>query len=127
MTTSAQPGNRLQRFLRRLRTRLDATLSGARLRLQRCLQGVLALLTAQPLLLLFVVTFAVVAWLNPAKVGLALYGVSKLALFAYAGDRCDEWIFRKLRDTQQGVALGTIWKRKAWIISASILAGALVP
>lgn len=81
----------------------------------------------QPLLLLALITFSVVMYLNVAKFGLAMYGVMKLAIFAYAGDYIDTWIFRRLRDSQSGVALGTIWKRKAWIISASIIAGALVP
>lgn len=81
----------------------------------------------QPLLLLFLLPFAVVAFLNPAKVGLALWGISKLALFAIAGDHVDTWIFRKLTDENAGLALGTLWKRKAWIVAAAILAGALLP
>lgn len=94
---------------------------------QSKLVRLLAAIQSQPLLLVFVITFGVVLFLNSAKFGLALYGIAKLALFAYAGDRVDDWIFRKLRDTNEGIALGAIWKRKAWIIAASIFAGAMVP
>lgn len=86
-----------------------------------------AAIQTQPLLLIFVATFGAVAFLNSAKIGLALYGIAKLALFALAGDRVDEWIFRKPADSREGVALGTMWKRKAWIVSASIIVGGLLP
>ena len=91
------------------------------------LERLSAAIIGQPLLLIFIATFGAVIYLNSAKIGLALYGIAKLALFALAGDRVDEWIFRKPRDAREGVALGTMWKRKAWIVSASIVAGALLP
>lgn len=82
----------------------------------------------QPVLVVAVITFAVVAFLNPAKVGLALYGISKLTLFAFSGNWIDGRIFRTAQPEQlEGVAQGTAWKRKGLIVAASIVAGALVP
>lgn len=88
----------------------------------------LAAVTAQPLLLLFLLPFGVVAVLNPVKIALVLYAVSKLALFAAVGDRVDTWVFRKLDDAEpSGIAAGTRWKRKAWIVCACIAVSALTP
>ena len=90
-----------------------------------------AKLTAQPVLWLFLVTFLVVAVLQPVKVGLLLWGICKLAAFAFAGDWIDARIFH---DTDakpaplgaEGITDGTRWKRKAWIVCAAIIAGALL-
>lgn len=90
-------------------------------------QRFLVVLTAHPVLWLFLITFAVVAFLNPMKIGLALWGISKLALFAFAGDWVDTRIFGKRRSDEGGIVEGTEWKRKAWIVSAAIIAGALLP
>lgn len=88
----------------------------------------LARAKVQPVLVVAVITFGVVAFLNPAKVGLALYGISKLTLFAFAGKWIDDRIFRNAQPEQlEGVAQGTAWKRKGLIVAASIVAGALVP
>lgn len=85
-------------------------------------------LTVQPVILLFLVTFGVVVALNPAKVGLVLYALSKLALFAWIGRWVDSWVFVDARpEDLSGPAQGTAWKRRAWIVAASILAGALAP
>lgn len=82
----------------------------------------------QPVLVVAVITFAVVAFLNPAKVGLALYGISKLTLFAFSGNWMDGRIFLTAQPEHlEGVAQGTAWKRKGLIVAASIIAGALVP
>ena len=92
------------------------------------LKDLLARWKVQPVLVVAVITFAVVAFLNPAKVGLALYGISKLTLFAFAGQWIDDRIFRTAQPEQlEGVAQGTAWKRKGLIVAASIVAGALVP
>jgi prepilin signal peptidase PulO-like enzyme (type II secretory pathway) len=92
------------------------------------LKDLLARWKVQPVLVVAVITFGVVAFLNPAKVGLALYGISKLTLFAFAGKWIDDRIFRNAQPEQlEGVAQGTAWKRKGLIVAASIVAGALVP
>ncbi|MEF2154667.1 putative holin [Luteimonas sp. FXH3W] len=84
---------------------------------------------AWPLLLVFAITFAVVLTLNPAKAGLAIWGLSKLALGAYVGYWADRLTFRPedRPHVLQGVERGTAWKRRAWIVSASIVAVALLP
>lgn len=85
-------------------------------------------LTAQPVLLLFLGTFLVVAYLNPAKIGLLLWGISKLAAFAFAGNWIDERLFKKSQpDNLSGIEEGTAWKRKSLIVAAAIVASALVP
>jgi hypothetical protein len=85
-------------------------------------------LTAQPVIWLFIATFACVIFLNPAKVGLLLWGVSKLAAFGFAGDWIDARIFRGAQpDKLTGIEQGTAWKRKGLIVAASIVAGAMLP
>ena len=85
-------------------------------------------LTAQPVVVLFLITFLVVAFLNPAKVGLLLWGICKLAAFAFGGDWADAQIFRDAQPEQlEGAAQGTAWKRKGWIVAAAILAGSQLP
>lgn len=85
-------------------------------------------LTAQPVLLVAVLTFAVVLFLNPMKLGLMLYGIAKLTAFAFAGDWVDSRIFKRAQPEQlEGIAQGTAWKRKGLIVAAAIVAGALVP
>lgn len=74
------------------------------------------------------ITFAVVLLLNPAKAGVLLWGICKLAAFAHAGNWVDCRIFPGDQpETLDGVEQGTAWKRKAWLICAAILAGALAP
>lgn len=85
-------------------------------------------LTAQPVIWLFLITFAIVAYLNPAKVGLLIWGITKLAAFGYAGDWIDARIFPRAQpDDLSGVEQGTAWKRKGLIVAASIVAGAMLP
>ncbi len=87
-----------------------------------------AKLTRQPVLLVAIITFAVVLWINPVKFGLMLYGIAKLTAFAFAGDWVDYRIFRSAQpDELKGIEQGTAWKRKGLIVAASIVAGALVP
>ncbi|MDP1696480.1 MAG: putative holin [Xanthomonadaceae bacterium] len=84
--------------------------------------------TAQPVIALAWVTFVVVAFLNPAKIGVLVYGVCKLALFAHAGNWVDCHRFPNDQpENLVGIEQGTAWKRKSWIICAAILAGALAP
>lgn len=84
-------------------------------------------LSQQPVLLLFIVTFAVVAFLNPMKIGLLLYGIAKLAAFAFAGDWIDGRIFSGADPRElNGIEQGTAWKRKGLIVAAAIVAGALL-
>jgi hypothetical protein len=85
-------------------------------------------LTSQPVLLVFLATFAVVLFLNPMKLGLMLYGIAKLTAFAFAGDWVDARIFKRAQpEDLEGIAQGTAWKRKGLIVAAAIVAGALVP
>lgn len=87
-----------------------------------------ALFTRHPVLWLFVITFAVAAFVNPIKIGTFLFGVSKLAAFAWLGNWIDRRFFsgEQPEDYEEGLAKGTAWKRKGMIISAAIVAGALV-
>jgi hypothetical protein len=84
---------------------------------------------ASPLLVLFLVTFAIVALMAPVKVGLTLFGISKLALGAWLGYWVDRLCFREENRPHrlQGVAQGTAWKRRAIIVAACILAAAFIP
>lgn len=86
-----------------------------------------AKLTAQPVLWLAVITLLVVVVLKPVKIGLLVWGICKLAAFAFAGDWCDARIFPKAQpDDLVGIEQGTAWKRKGLIVAASIVAGALL-
>lgn len=82
-----------------------------------------------PLLALFAGTFVVVLLLNPAKAGLALWGVSKIALCAYLGYWADRLCFRPedRPHVLEGISRGTAWKRRALIIAAAIVAGGMIP
>lgn len=85
-------------------------------------------LTAQPVLWLFLVSFAAVVAMNSAKVGVLLYLLAKLSLCAWLGRWIDTWVFRDARpEDLAGAAQGTAWKRRAWIVCASIIAGAMAP
>ena len=86
-----------------------------------------ARLIKQPVLLLFVITFAVVIVLAPVKIGLLAWGICKLAAFAFAGDWVDSRIFPGAKpQALVGVEQGTAWKRKGLIVAAAIVAGALL-
>jgi hypothetical protein len=83
-------------------------------------------LRASPLLIVFAIAFAIVFSINPAKAGLALWGVARVGLFAWLGYWVDRIIFGRLRGLT-GIDLGTAWKRRALIVSACLVAGALIP
>lgn len=83
---------------------------------------------AHPVGLLFLLTFGVVMFLNPAKFGLFIWGVSKLAAFGALGDWLDGRFFPDHQPDQlKGIEQGAAWKRKALIIAAAIVAGAVLP
>lgn len=85
-------------------------------------------LRATPLLLLGVVTFIVVLVLNPAKVGLMVWGVARIGVYAWLGYWVDRIIFPYARPhILSGIAEGTAWKRRALIVAAALIAGALLP
>lgn len=84
-------------------------------------------LGSQPVLWLFAVTFAVVAFLNPLKIGLLIWGVCKLACFGFAGAWMFDRLFRRFHPDDPGIVEGVLWKLKALIVAASIVAGALLP
>lgn len=81
-----------------------------------------------PLLLLGLVTFIAVLFLNPAKAGLMVWGVARIGVYAWLGYWVDRIIFPYARPhTLTGIAEGTAWKRRALIVSAALIAGALLP
>lgn len=82
-----------------------------------------------PLWIIFALSFAVVLYINPAKAGLTLYGIGKVALGGIVGYGVDRFCYREEDRPHllQGIERGTAWKRRAWIICASIVAMALVP
>lgn len=85
-------------------------------------------LRTSPLLLLGLIAFAFVAWLNPAKLGLMLWGCARLTVYAWIGYWVDRLMFPYARPHElDGIAEGTAWKRRALIVAAAILAGALLP
>lgn len=86
-------------------------------------------LRASPLLIVFLITFILVALLAPAKVGLTLFGLSKLCLGGYVGYWIDRATFRaEARPHRlEGIAQGTAWKRRSVIIAAAVIAAALIP
>ncbi len=87
-----------------------------------------AKLTAQPVLWLAVITFIVVFAMNAMKLGLLLWGICKLATFAFTGDWIDRRIFVETQpEGLTGMAQGAAWKRKGLIVAAAIVAGALSP
>ncbi|HSX60247.1 MAG TPA: hypothetical protein VLF18_08620 [Tahibacter sp.] len=92
------------------------------------LSGLRVRLSKQPVLWLFLITFVCVVFLNPLKIGLVLWGICKLALFAFAGDWCDSRIFPGANPSElTGIEQGTAWKRKGLIVASAIVAGALLP
>jgi hypothetical protein len=81
---------------------------------------------ASPLLIIFIIAFTVVWTLNPAKAGLALWGVARIGLFGWLGYWVDRIIFGRLKGLT-GINLGTAWKRRSLIVAAALIAGALLP
>ena len=85
-------------------------------------------LRASPLLIIFIVAFVPTMLMNPAKVGLTLFGIAKLGLGGYLGYWIDRLLFPYARPHKlEGIAQGTAWKRRAVIVAASIIAAGFVP
>lgn len=85
-------------------------------------------LRASPLLVVFLVAFAITAWMNPAKVGLTIWGIAKLGMGGYVGYWIDRLVFPYARPHQlKGIEAGTSWKRRAIIVAAAVIAAALTP
>lgn len=85
-------------------------------------------LRASPLLFVFVLTFLPVVIWDPIKVGLSLYGLAKMAFCAYGGYWCDRLLYPSGRPhTLQGIERGAAEKRRAFVVAAWIMAGALIP
>lgn len=83
---------------------------------------------ASPLLAVFIITLVITAALNPAKLGLAVWGVAKLGMGGYVGYWIDRLIFPYARPHQLiGIEAGTSWKRRALIVAAAVVASALTP
>lgn len=102
-------------------TRIRAALSRLKLTLADRLR-------ASPLLVVFLIAFAITVWLNPAKVGLTIWGIAKLCMGGYVGYWIDRLVFPYARPHGlKGIEAGTSWKRRAIIVSASIVAAALTP
>lgn len=87
------------------------------------------LFRASPLLAVFLIALILTAMLNPAKVGLTIWGIAKLGLGGYLGYWVDRVCFRPedRPHVLEGISKGAAWKRRAIIISAAIVAAALVP
>lgn len=82
-----------------------------------------------PLWSLFLVSFAVVLFLNPIKAGLIVYAISKILLAGMVGIAV-HWGFRQIHPmpaAPTGIEVGTDWKCCTWIICAAEIALALVP
>lgn len=81
-----------------------------------------------PLLVFFLITFAVTATLNPAKVGLTVYGLSKIAAGLFMGYWGDRVMYPYARPhALTGIEAGTAWKRRAALVAACVIAAALIP
>ncbi len=85
-------------------------------------------LRASPLLVVFLIAFTITVWLNPAKVGLTVWGIAKICLGAYLGYWADRAGFPYARPhTLTGVSAGTSWKRRAALMVGGMIAMALTP
>lgn len=83
---------------------------------------------AEPVIVLAVIAFSVIAYNYPVKAGLALWGIFKLTMFARLG----LWIFAKLHPNDapeklQGIEKGTAWKIRAAYVCVAMGCGALLP
>lgn len=86
------------------------------------------LLRGSPLLVLFVVAFVPVLFLAPQKLGLLLWGLCKLGAFGYLGYWVDRWVFPYARPhALEGQAALAAQARRALIVAAALIAGAILP
>lgn len=93
------------------------------------LQSLRELKRMWPLLILFVITFAIVLWLQPLKAGLTLFGIAKVSLGGLIGYMIDRCVFaaEDRPHLLQGISRGAAWKRRSLIVAAAIVALAFVP
>lgn len=92
------------------------------------LDAVRSKLRAWQLVLIALVLLAVVVGMAPAKLGLLLYGLGKLAAGAFGGYWIDRLLYPYARPhTLDGIAQGAACKRRAIIVAACILSMGLVP
>ena len=96
--------------------------------LQAQLQAGAALIKrCAPVIVVFLIAFALVAWLAPVKVGLVVYGTMKLALAALGCYVIDRAFFPYARPhTLEGIARGAAEKRRAIIFLGCALIAALI-
>lgn len=85
-------------------------------------------LRASPLAVVFVLAFVGTLLMNPAKLGLLVWGIAKVSAGGYLGYWCDRLLFRSedRPHLQQGIARGTAWKRRALIAAAAIFAMGMI-
>lgn len=86
-------------------------------------------LRAAPLVIIFLIAFAITVALAPAKAGLAIWGIAKLACGGYTGYWIDRLSYRPESRPHRldGIARGAAEKRRAIVIAASIVAAGLLP
>lgn len=86
-------------------------------------------LRAYPLALVFLIAFAVTVFLAPAKAGLTVWGIAKIACGGYLGYWVDRLSFRPESRPHRldGISRGAAEKRRAWIIGACVIAAGLLP
>lgn len=87
-----------------------------------------SILRGWPLLVIACALSAWVVLVAPEKLGLLGWGIAKLTGGAYCGYWVDRIMFPYARPHQlEGIERGTAWKRRAWLVSAAILAFGLIP
>jgi len=86
-------------------------------------------LRAAPLVVIFLIAFAITVFLAPAKAGLAVWGIAKLAFGGYVGYWIDRTCYRPESRPHRldGISRGAAEKRRAIIIAASVVATGLLP
>lgn len=86
-------------------------------------------LRAAPLVVIFLIAFAITVFMAPAKAGLAVWGIAKLACGGYTGYWIDRLSYRRESRPHrlEGISRGAAEKRRAIIIAASVIATGLLP
>lgn len=86
-------------------------------------------LRAAPLVAIFLIAFAITIALAPAKAGLAVWGIAKLACGGYVGYWIDRLCYRyeSRPHRLEGISRGAAEKRRAIIVAASVIATGLLP
>lgn len=86
-------------------------------------------LRAAPLVAIFLIAFLITVALAPAKAGLAVWGVAKLACGGYIGYWIDRLCYRPESRPHRldGISRGAAEKRRAIIVAASVIATGLLP